>query len=61
VLAFVETRFSEPELGERVRAALGPVRAIQAEPMGLRAIFITLAKWKREDANCNSRALAQAV
>jgi len=62
VLAFVETRFSEPELGERVRAALGPVRAIQAEPMGLRAIFITMAKSKREDAATNGRrALAQAV
>ena len=62
VVSFVETRFSEPELGERVREALGPVRAIDAEPMGLRAIFITLAKWKREGAAGESRgALAQSV
>src|SRR5690349_10373924 len=39
VLTFVDTRFAGDHLGERIRAIVGEVRAIDAEPMALRAIF----------------------
>jgi ABC-2 type transport system ATP-binding protein len=48
VLAFVETRFSEAGIGERVRAAVGETRHIDVQPMPLRTIFTTLAKSMRE-------------
>jgi ABC-2 type transport system ATP-binding protein len=50
VLSFVDTRYSEPDLGERVRSLLGPVRRIDAEPMALRAVFTTLARAARDGA-----------
>jgi ABC-2 type transport system ATP-binding protein len=48
VLTFVDARFSGDHLGERIRSAVGEVRAIDAEPMPLRSIFITLARSARE-------------
>jgi ABC-2 type transport system ATP-binding protein len=51
VLAFVTTHFTGEDLGERVRSTLGPVRAINAQPMGLRSIFTTLARSTREAAD----------
>jgi ABC-2 type transport system ATP-binding protein len=48
VVAFVETKFSEEAIGERVRAAVGESRRIDVQPMPLRSIFTTLAKAKRE-------------
>lgn len=50
VIRFVDTRFSEEELGPRVVATLGPVRNIAAEPIALRSIFTTLARAARENA-----------
>jgi len=50
VLSFVDTRYSEDSLGERIRALLGPVRHIDAEPMPLRAVFTTLARAARDGA-----------
>ncbi|HEY3457877.1 MAG TPA: ABC transporter ATP-binding protein [Bryobacteraceae bacterium] len=48
VLTFVDARYSDDHLGERIRSVVGGVRAIDAEPMPLRAIFITLARSARE-------------
>jgi ABC-2 type transport system ATP-binding protein len=52
VLSFVETRFSEDGLSERVCAGSGEapaeVRRIEAQAMPLRAIFTTLARAGRE-------------
>lgn len=48
VLMFVDTRFSEDTLGERVRAFAGDVRHIDTRPMELRSIFTTLARAARE-------------
>jgi ABC-2 type transport system ATP-binding protein len=47
VLTFVETRYSEATLGERVRAGVAGVRRIDAEPLPLRAIFVALARAAR--------------
>jgi len=48
VLSFVDTAYSEGSLAARVAAALGSVRDIDAQPMGLRSIFTTLARATRE-------------
>jgi len=50
VLAFVETRFTEEDLGERVRSAVGAVRRIDTQPMPLRSIFTALARSARDAA-----------
>ena len=50
VLSFVDTRFDESDLGERVRTLLHDVRRIDAEPMPLRSIFSTLARSARDGA-----------
>lgn len=50
VLTFVDTRFADDHLGERIRAIVGEVRAIDAEPMALRAIFTALARSTRDAA-----------
>ena len=50
VLMFVETRFSEAQLSERLAALNGGVRRVEAEPMPLRSIFITMARAARETA-----------
>lgn len=48
VISFVETQFSEDGLGERVKTLLPGVRDIDAQPMGLRSIFTTLARTARD-------------
>jgi len=50
VLTFVETRFSNDHLGERIRSVVGDVRAIDTEPMPLRSIFTALARSARDHA-----------
>jgi ABC-2 type transport system ATP-binding protein len=50
VLMFIETRFSEARLSERLATFNGGVRRVEAEPMPLRSIFITLARAARETA-----------
>ena len=44
VLTFVDTQYSQAELGPRLTALLGPVARIEAQPMGLRAMFTALAR-----------------
>jgi ABC-2 type transport system ATP-binding protein len=48
VLAFVDTRFSEQALGERIGSVVAGVRRIDARPMALRSIFTTLARAARD-------------
>jgi hypothetical protein len=48
---FVDTQFSEDSFGERIRSLVGDVRGIDAQPMGLRSIFTTLARAARDGAN----------
>jgi ABC-2 type transport system ATP-binding protein len=48
VLTFVDARFSDDHLGERIQSVVGHVRAIDTEPMALRSIFTTLARSARE-------------
>jgi ABC-2 type transport system ATP-binding protein len=50
VLTFVDTRFDEDGLSERIRARIEGVRGIDAQPMALRSIFTTLARAAREGA-----------
>lgn len=44
VVRFVETEFEESAFAERLRKAFGEVRSTVAQPMGLRSIFVTLAR-----------------
>jgi ABC-2 type transport system ATP-binding protein len=48
VLTFIDTRFDESDLCERIRARVGPVRDIDSQPMPLRSIFTTLARAARD-------------
>jgi ABC-2 type transport system ATP-binding protein len=48
VLSFVDTRYSENGMNERLRSLLGSVRRIDAQPMPLRSIFTTLARAARD-------------
>src|SRR6267154_60532 len=48
VLTFVDTRFDENGLGERVRSRIVGVRGIDSQPMALRSIFTTLARAARD-------------
>jgi ABC-2 type transport system ATP-binding protein len=48
VLMYVDTRFSDDGLGERVESLVGGVRRIEAQPMPLRSIFTTLARAARD-------------
>ncbi len=48
VLTFVDTRFDEDGLGERIRSRIEGVRGIDAQPMALRSIFTTLARAARD-------------
>jgi ABC-2 type transport system ATP-binding protein len=50
VLAFVDTRFAEAVLGERIQSLVDGVRRIDAQPMALRSIFTTLARAARDAA-----------
>jgi len=47
VLTFVDTRYAENGLGERVRSVVSGVRNIDTEPMALRSIFTALARASR--------------
>jgi ABC-2 type transport system ATP-binding protein len=47
VASFVDTAYSEDRLAANVAAAFGSVRAIDAQPIGLRSIFKTLARATR--------------
>jgi ABC-2 type transport system ATP-binding protein len=47
VMTFVESRYSEAELGARVRSCVGGVRRIDADALPLRAIFVALARAAR--------------
>lgn len=51
VLSFVDTQFSGDALGERLEMLVGDVRRIDAQPMGLRSIFTTLARAARDGGN----------
>jgi hypothetical protein len=51
VLMFVDTQFSKDDLAERIGSLVGDVRGIDAQPMGLRSIFTTLARAARDGAN----------
>ena len=51
VLMFVDTRFSDDGLGERVDSLVSGVRHIEARPMALRSIFTTLARAARDGGN----------
>jgi ABC-2 type transport system ATP-binding protein len=51
VLMFVDTRFSDEGLGERIGALLNGVRRIEAQPMALRSIFTALARAARDGGN----------
>jgi len=48
VLTFVDTRFDENGLSDRVRSRIEGVRGIDARPMALRSIFTTLARAARD-------------
>ena len=48
VVSFIDTRFSEDTLGERIRSLLNGVRSIDTQPMALRSIFTTLARSLRD-------------
>jgi ABC-2 type transport system ATP-binding protein len=50
VLAFVDSRFKEEKLRERIASLGEDVRRVDAEPMGLRSIFTTLARASRDAA-----------
>jgi ABC-2 type transport system ATP-binding protein len=44
VIRFVETQFEPDRTSAAIRSFFGPVRQISANPMSLRAIFVTLAR-----------------
>jgi ABC-2 type transport system ATP-binding protein len=48
VVSFIDSRFSEETLGERIRSLLNGVRSIDTQPMALRSIFTTLARSLRD-------------
>ena len=48
VLTFVDTRFDEIGLSERIRSRIKGVREIDSQPMALRSIFTTLARAARD-------------
>jgi ABC-2 type transport system ATP-binding protein len=50
VISFIDSRFSEETLGERIRSLLNGVRSIDTQPMALRSIFTTLARSLRDSA-----------
>ena len=47
VLTFVDTQFSEFDLGERIRSRIEGVRDIEVQPMSLRAIFTSISRGTR--------------
>jgi ABC-2 type transport system ATP-binding protein len=51
VFSFVDTRFFEDNLEERIESLIGDIRCVDARPMGLRSIFTTLARAARDGGN----------
>jgi ABC-2 type transport system ATP-binding protein len=51
VLSYVDTQFSDDGLDERIDSLVGGVRRIDAQTMGLRSIFTTLARAARDGGN----------
>ena len=51
VLMFVDSRFSDGCLSDRIHSLVGGVRHIDAQPMALRSIFTTLARASRDGGN----------
>ena len=47
VLTFIDTRFSERLLAERLAALVGPVRHVDVQPVALRSMYTTLARAAR--------------
>jgi len=50
VLTFIDSHYSEKDLGEQVRSRIHGVRTIDAQPMALRSIFTSLARAARESS-----------
>jgi len=50
VLSFVDIRYREADLGERVRSVLGPVKQIDVQTLPLNSVFKTLARAVRDGA-----------
>jgi ABC-2 type transport system ATP-binding protein len=48
VLTFIDSHYSEKDLGEQIQSRIQGVRAIDSQPMALRSIFITLARAARD-------------
>jgi len=53
VASFVDTAYSEDRLAATVTAVFGSVRAIDAQPIGLRSIFKTLARATRDGSTAS--------
>ena len=47
LVTFVDTQFSDEQLGERITAAIGPVQQIETQPIALRSIFTSVARAAR--------------
>jgi ABC-2 type transport system ATP-binding protein len=50
VLTFIDTRFNQNGLSERIQSRIEGVRGIDSQPMALRSIFTTLARAARDGA-----------
>lgn len=48
VFTFVDTQFSECDLGERIRSRIDGVREIEFQPMSLRSIFTSISRAMRQ-------------
>jgi len=47
VVTFVDTQFSDEQLGERITAAIGQVQQVETQPIALRSIFTSVARATR--------------
>jgi len=47
VVSFIETRYSEDGLKDRIRTVLGPVKTLDVQTMPLRSVFTALARAAR--------------
>jgi ABC-2 type transport system ATP-binding protein len=47
VVSYIDTRYSEDGLKERIRSRLGAVKSIDVQPMSLRAVFTAIARAAR--------------
>lgn len=50
VVSFIDTQYSEGGLKERLRTVLGPVKAVDVQPLPLRSVFTALARAARAGA-----------